>query len=268
MAVFDAAPPGAFLVSQQGSETYLVATADRAIARELFVRGEFDFSKLQKVMDLLGPDGRPRVLLDIGANIGCICIAAVKRGLFERAVAFEPEALNFSLLSANIHLNGLSGRISAFNMALGARDGERLAFELSSDNFGDHRISVATDDGQFDEARRKRTFVPCESLDSQVSDDLRDCLIWMDTQGFEGYVLQGASQCLRSKPPLVLEFWPYGLLRAGSYEALKTALLQAGYTKFYDLELDEAPKPLTVEALDGVWQRLGESGPFTDLLVL
>ena len=36
--------------------------------------------------------------LDIGANIGVICIPAVKRGLVESANAVEPERKNFELL--------------------------------------------------------------------------------------------------------------------------------------------------------------------------
>ncbi|MFT7771921.1 FkbM family methyltransferase [Roseateles sp.] len=267
MAVFDAAPAGSVLVSTRGPETYLVSSGDRAIARELYVNGQFDFEKLQKVMRLLGPGFQPRLLLDIGANIGCICIAAVKRGLFERAMAFEPEPYNFSLLAANIHLNGLASRITPRNLALGARDGEQLVFELSKDNYGDHRISMGAQDGQFDEACRERITVPSESLDSQIEGDWPGCLIWMDTQGFEGYVLQGAARSLRERPPLVVEFWPYGMQRSGSYEALKHAVLQAGYTHFHDLELDEGPVPASEAGFDAVWQRLGTSGRFTDLLI-
>ncbi|KQW42097.1 FkbM family methyltransferase [Pelomonas sp. Root662] len=267
MAVFDAAPAGAVLVSQRGQETYLVSSADRAIARELYVKGQFDFEKFEKVMHLLGPTFRPALLLDIGANIGCICIAAVKRGLFERALAFEPEAFNFSLLTANIHLNGLASRVEARNMALGARDGEQLLFELSEDNFGDHRVSFGTLDGRFSEARRERTVVRCESLDSQINGDLQGCLIWMDTQGFEGFVLQGAARSLESRPPLVVEFWPYGMQRNGSYDALKQAVLQAGYTRFHDLELDGGAVPVSEAAFDAVWKRLGVDGRFTDLLI-
>lgn len=267
MAVFDAAPAGSVLVSQRGQETYLVSSGDRAIARELYFRGQFDFEKFEKVMRLLGPTFRPELLLDIGANIGCICIAAVKRGLFEKAIAFEPEAFNFSLLAANIHLNGLASRIEARHMALGARDGEQLVFELSKDNYGDHRVSLGTQDGRFGEAGRERTVVRCESLDSQVGGDLQGCLIWMDTQGFEGFVLQGGARSLQSRPPLVVEFWPYGMQRNGSYEALKQAVLQAGYTHFHDLELDEGPVPVSTAAFDAVWQRLGTAGRFTDLLI-
>ncbi|MGM9484147.1 FkbM family methyltransferase [Roseateles sp. NT4] len=267
MAVFDAAPKGSVLISQRGQETYLVSSGDQAIARELYVRGQFDFEKFEKVMRLLGPTSKPGLLLDIGANIGCICIAAVKRGLFEKALAFEPESFNYSLLAANIHLNGLASRIEARHMALGARDGEQLVFELSKDNYGDHRVSLGTEDGRFGEARRERTVVRCESLDSQIGGEQQGCLIWMDTQGFEGYVLQGAARTLKGRPPLVVEFWPYGMQRNRSYEVLKQAILESGYTHFHDLELDAGPVPVSEAAFDAVWQRLGVDGRFTDLLI-
>ena len=47
------------------------------------------------------------IFLDIGANIGVICIPAVSRGLVEEAIAIEPESENFKLLKLNISLNNL-----------------------------------------------------------------------------------------------------------------------------------------------------------------
>src|SRR5215831_4505481 len=43
----------------------------------------------------------------------------------------EPEPRNYSLLSANIHINGLSDKIVAYNFALGRKDDEQLLLELS-----------------------------------------------------------------------------------------------------------------------------------------
>ena len=40
----------------------------------------------------------------------------------------------------------------------------------------------------------------------------------MDVQGYEGYILTGAKNTLQFTPPLVTEFWPYGMKRASTYE--------------------------------------------------
>jgi hypothetical protein len=55
----------------------------------------------------------------------------------------------------------------------------------------------------------------------------------MDTQGYEGYVLAGARQWLEAGTPLVMEFDPYLMKRASSFELLKAAL--ANYAGFHDL---------------------------------
>ena len=57
------------------------------------------------------------VLVDIGANVGMYTIWAAKtRGT--RVFAFEPESQNYGLLNKNIVLNGLSGQVIAYCVAL------------------------------------------------------------------------------------------------------------------------------------------------------
>ncbi len=57
------------------------------------------------------------VLVDIGANVGMYTIWAAKtRGT--RVFAFEPESQNFALLNKNIVMNGLSGKVVAYCVAL------------------------------------------------------------------------------------------------------------------------------------------------------
>ena len=57
------------------------------------------------------------VFYDVGANIGVFSLyASIKRGA--SVLAFEPMCVNYAILNANIHLNGLTNQISAFNIAL------------------------------------------------------------------------------------------------------------------------------------------------------
>lgn len=60
---------------------------------------------------------RGDVFYDIGANVGVYSLyAAVKRNA--TVLAFEPMCSNYDVLNRNIFLNGLDGRVSAFNIAL------------------------------------------------------------------------------------------------------------------------------------------------------
>jgi FkbM family methyltransferase len=56
------------------------------------------------------------VLFDVGANVGMYALYAAARGL--RVYAFEPESQNFAILNANIALNGLQDRITAYPICL------------------------------------------------------------------------------------------------------------------------------------------------------
>lgn len=59
------------------------------------------------------------VMWDVGANIGLYSLYAARaRGC--EVVAFEPVPANFALLSKNIEINGLSEKVHAFAVALGA----------------------------------------------------------------------------------------------------------------------------------------------------
>jgi FkbM family methyltransferase len=212
------------------------------------------------------------MLIDVGANIGTICIPAVKRGLFRQAIALEPEPLNYTMLSANILINNVVERIVAYNTALGSKDDEILKFELSSDNFGDHRIKLRESEG-LKENDRNVIRVKSETFDKIIPNvQPGEALIWIDTQGSEGYVLRGASAALARQTPLVLEFWPYGMRGSESYDLLRKALTENGYKHFYDLERSIKPIPLSTESLDDLYDRYDrlneKGGGVTDLLIV
>ena len=87
----------------------------------------------------------------------------------------------------------------------------------------------------------------------------------MDIQGYEGHALLGAQQLLAEKPPLVLEFWPYGMLRSDSFSALCSSLVH--YSGFFNLAkaLDGLRKMTELESL---FHEIGSAGQFTDILVI
>ena len=249
-------------------EQFVVHAGDEWIGRGLFVAGEFDFNKFVAALEALArlrPGAGPKLLIDVGANIGSICIPAVARGHVERAIAIEPDPLNSRLLRANVALNGLEAKVRTVEMAAGAADGQVLELELSGSNLGDHRIRVSQEDGALDEATRQVVKVPSSTLDSICAGEPADeMLVWMDVQGFEGIALTGARTLLERRVPMVLEFCPYMMARAQSFGALKEAL--AGYGGFVDLDRGKALRPIA--ELQALYGELGEGQAFTDILVL
>jgi FkbM family methyltransferase len=260
------APHCGFLLASAGREKFIVQANDQFISRGLYVDGEFDLDKLSTALRIAGRDFN--TLVDIGANIGSICIPAVKRGWVGSAIAVEPEPTNYRILAANVHLNDVAKAICILNVALGNKDGEILELELAVDNKGDHRIFVVNEPGRHGEACRQRLPVQVRTLDAILENvDLESTLLWIDTQGYEGLILEGASNVCGRKVPAVLEFWPYGMKRARSYQALKNAL--KGYSQFYDLNKDRpSPVALSDESLDILYEALGEDENFTDILVV
>ena len=269
-AYFDTLDPNRqFSVSTHGSEKYVVLNSDKAISRALFIKGSFDFDKVEKVISVMSAVNKAfklETLIDVGANIGTVCIPAVKRGLAANAIAIEPEPLNYRVLVANIFLNDLADKIKTYNLALGSKDNQTLELELSEGHSGDHRIHVANETGTASSG--KITSVKSETFDSVVpAVDRNSCLVWMDTQGYEGIILQGAQNIIRAQVPMVVEFWPEGMKRMRSYPALKEAMLN--YSEYYDLS-DEHPRPvpITQKSVDALYEGLGETGQWTDVLLI
>ena len=225
-----------------------VSTTDRGVGRSLYLKRRLSFSTLQKTKRLLtqegwvpSPDG---YVIDVGANIGTACIQFVREGTFGYALAFEPEAANFRLLQRNIATNGLTERISALQIALTSLDGD-LLLGRNPDKSGSHMIlsSRARDHGW------DRVAVPGRRLDRMLSDlrispELVD-LLWMDVQGYEGQVLMGSSSLLAAGVPVVAEFWPRELRRAGTDgDTLFDLLTGHGYDALYDLADPKVRRPI------------------------
>lgn len=249
------------------SEHYVINCRDKHISRELFLGGEQrDFQKLLSSIDIIAQKGRrPTVLVDVGANLGSICIPAVARGHFARAIAIEPHPLNCRLLRANAALNGVQDRIAIFEMAAGAQPEEALELELSTDNWGDHRIAIGSNTQSQSSSSCERIQVQSKRLDDILSlPDVGEALLWIDVQGFEGHVLRGARALLESKTPLCIEFWPYALERSGSIEPLLESV--AGYEIFYDLAQPDRRRPINELRL--LFDEIGYGEQQTDILIL
>jgi|HubBroStandDraft_1064217.scaffolds.fasta_scaffold13260_4 FkbM family methyltransferase len=254
------------LISGGDQVWFVHDSRDRGPGRDLFIRGTQDFAKYETACQLLRDHDVPPVttLVDVGANIGTICIPAVKGGFVDRAIAVEAVPDIARLLHTNIALNGLTSAISVTTAAVSARSGEIIQVMVNGANQGDNRVVVSRLDDP-DAARFIATIpVATTTLDDLLPDGADGVLVWMDIQGHEGIALSGACRTMVKQPPLVLEFCPMLMDQAGSYGALKSAV--AGYRGFYDLANPVALRPIS--GLDALRTALGQTGRFTDILLL
>src|SRR6266702_4494260 len=80
-----------------------VDSKDWLIGKYLYVNRSYEAREMQRTITLLQQEGYlgatgGGVLLDVGANIGMTCIALLKHGYFQRAIAFEPAPTSYRLL--------------------------------------------------------------------------------------------------------------------------------------------------------------------------
>ena len=214
------------IATKQGVFT-LPMEVDESISKLLYVNREFELDLVSDAMCLIRklkdlPRGKGTVL-DIGANNGVISIGMLVTGELDKAVAIEPEPRNFSILKHNVEQNHLEGVITCLNYAV-SDSKSTLQFELSESNYADHRVRKSLSDTKpkelYDESKRQVINVEANTLDNLLADlDERFCkdisVIWIDVQGYEGYVFSGAKRLLSSGTPVVSEIWPYGIQRAG-----------------------------------------------------
>jgi len=250
---------------------------DAVIGRTLFETGEFEYDKIQKAIVLARDIGAlgwrsSGYLIDIGANIGTVCITMIRERTFELGLALEPEPRNFRHLVRNIRRNRLSSSIRAFQLALSSSDG-RLDLELSRDNFGDHRIrgsAPQVEASYFGEPERGAISVPSRRLDDFLDelavDHSRVSLLWIDVQGYELPVLKGAEGVLAHQVPVVMEFAPYWLAKAGISQQEFCAYFTSHFTWYYDLG-EIAPQRRRASDVGSMFERYTHLY-FSDFLVL
>lgn len=223
-----------------GEGQLLVPTDDQEIGRVVFASGGYERLYMAAAMGELERLGRPvkgMTFVDVGANIGTSTVDALLAFGFARAVCFEPDPRSFRLLMANVAVNGLDARVRAHPVALSAAAGtDRL--HLSLTNRADNRLvgdeePPSAHSGPVVEIARERF----DDVVARGEIRLAEVgVLWLDAQGHEPLVLQGAGRALEAGIPLVMEYTPAALRAAGSLVALE-AMIQSHYTTVVDLHL-------------------------------
>lgn len=194
----------------------------------------------QKFLRYISKQNIKGVYVDVGANIGNHTLFF---GLFTEAtkiLSFEPHPKVFKILKENIKNNKLSNKVTAYNAALGEKNG-KCSIEIEpSDEVGGSRVVEGADIDQW-------------KLDKFLNENI--ALIKMDVEGFEKYVVKGALKILKtSKPELFIELTNkkqyeevYGIIKNYGYmpiavfnnsatyhfSSVKKSSLRYTFTKFY-----------------------------------
>lgn len=144
------------------------------------------------------------VVLDIGANIGCITVPLAQHvGKSGQVISIEPQQFIYNMLCGNIALNMLTN-VATFNRAAAHKSGIEAFIpdlDYTKDiNFGG--VECACEAGFLDDSGK--------SIDKVVQtiavDDLRlsRCnLLKVDVEGMEPVVLQGAVDTIRRCKPII-----------------------------------------------------------------
>ena len=170
----------------------------------------------------------------MGANVGYYSVILGKEvGPSGKVYAFEPEPLNFELLSKGVAANALTN-VRAEQLALSDTHGS-LKLYLAAENKGDHRIAPAAE-------ARESIEIAAVPLDEYLPDHEPVHFIKIDTQGAEGLIVAGMHRVLEENEDiaLVVEFWPEGLHKTGkSAEQLLADLSALGFDELYEVSENE-----------------------------
>jgi len=146
------------------------------------------------------------VLWDIGANIGLYSLYTALRSDIQ-VYAFEPSALNFSLLVEHIHLNGLDKNIHPLCLALGSdtKIGHLMMNDFSTGHAGNALDKAETQFKSFDPvfaqaipALRADEF--CRIFKAPQPDHIK-----LDVDGIEDMIIAGAPETLKNVKTLIIE---------------------------------------------------------------
>ena len=253
---------------------------DRYISKYLYVDHAYEPRTLDVAMRTLGREPAMRgtqrgLVVDIGANIGMTTTALLTHGWYGKAVCFEPSPENLRLLRINIAQNALDERVTIVGSALSSAPGE-ATMELSDFNAGDNRMRAAdaaagASGGFYREDQRRTITVPVDTLDRALRTARVDphdvSLVWMDIQGFEAQCLAGARETLAAGMPVIMEFWPYGLSRAGTSREDFMRIARACFSRAIRL-LDDGPVPITLDEVARLYDAVNRPNKMTMLLFL
>jgi FkbM family methyltransferase len=255
-----------------------VSTRDHGIGARLYRERQYEYdSSLRAICFLKEMGFVPQsnvCMLDVGANFGVISLGLILAGQIQRAIAIEPEPGNYCLLRRNVEQNGLSDQMLCLQLAVGDK-ASTLSMEISPNNRGDHRIRRTTAPGATERQNESsRQTIQVNSLPLKQILELPEIhnramsspsLMWIDVQGYEGYVFKGGRSLLDGGLPTVSEIWPYGILRAGMALEESVDIVSSIWSDYW-IERRQRFVRYPITVFDRYLDELGTNGYFENVI--
>ncbi len=202
---------------------FLYPENDRTIGTALKTHGEFAPAELELLNNYMHSYGPSGTMIDVGANIGAICLPLAKMHPEWRITAVEAHRGLAQVLSANALSNGLYN-VDIINAAAGESE-SIIDFPSTSlrgeGNFG--VLGLHMDSAQPTERTRMST------IDGIVQPNTR--IIKIDVEGHESAVLRGARNTMKMiQPAILLEASPKHEV---SNREAREILIENGYNLFW-----------------------------------
>ena len=203
---------------------YLVPNLIENVAFELYIDGIYEKDTIDYICNFLPING---VFIDVGANIGAICIEVAHRRPDVTVHAFEAAPSVFKYLEANKNSNALKN-LEVYNLAIHERGGESLPFYSPKDLNGKGSFApVFTSTPEMVTTVRLDDFI--------IQNQLRPDFIKIDVEGFEVLILKSLSSFLKENTncEILFEFVDWAEMEAG-FEAgsAQLYLKNLGYQLF------------------------------------
>lgn len=198
-------------VHQLNDEIKINLYKDSILCKYIFI--SFEEAEIIFLNKFLKPGN---VFFDVGANIGLFSLHASKRiGTEGRVCSFEPSPETYKRLKKNFEVNDINNAV-AENVGLSEKK-DILKFNVSNSGYDAwNSFANLSDVGEFN-----CIDVPVISLDEYIIREKisKINLIKIDVEGWELFVLKGATNLLSSDdaPVLMIEFTETNTFSAGYY---------------------------------------------------
>ncbi len=241
---------------------------DKTITLHALAQGFYHQAEFNETITLLEENGFvfKNGLLEIGANIGTTTVAAAKSGKFGFIYCFEPVRENAALLRAQLALNPSQVPTHVVEKAISSAPGVS-SISRSPINYGDNRVLI----NNLPEVSHNKNLetIECIDLDSFLKntdvDETQIDLLWVDTQGLEALVLQGATHLLSLRRiPWLIEFWPEEMKRNQTYTVFYD-IVPKYFTRFIDT-LTKEKRP--IEDLVSLEKSMGSFHEFKNIVLM
>jgi FkbM family methyltransferase len=201
-----------FLVAKEHTyQSVFKFKTEDVIGRHIFKRGQYETHITDFIASHIAFESDD-IALDIGANIGWYSILFSKLMPAEaKIIAFEPDPLNYELLTQNIELNHAKN-IKAHRIALSDKKEVKKLYLYSNKNLGRHSLLDINDDSQFVEVE---TRVLDDELQSMGINFENIKIAKIDIEGYEYFALLGAERVLKNVRCVVSEFVPAHMKKGG-----------------------------------------------------